>query len=73
MDRDEVDETHDVAPIVFVFKGLIDQVLHDDLQNDIGYDWKSQKQHVLKLVYEDKSSDCQSHGQAKNDKAESDF
>eukprot|EP00353_Schmidingerella_taraikaensis_P012443 CAMPEP_0185575392 /NCGR_PEP_ID=MMETSP0434-20130131/6606_1 /TAXON_ID=626734 ORGANISM="Favella taraikaensis, Strain Fe Narragansett Bay" /NCGR_SAMPLE_ID=MMETSP0434 /ASSEMBLY_ACC=CAM_ASM_000379 /LENGTH=68 /DNA_ID=CAMNT_0028192265 /DNA_START=1525 /DNA_END=1731 /DNA_ORIENTATION=- len=64
MDGDEVDEADDVAPIVFVFERLVDEVLYDDLEEDVGDDREQEQQHVFQFVNEDEACDRRRQRQA---------
>ena len=73
MNRDEVDEAHYISAIVFVLERLVDEILHDDLEQDVGDDRCEQKVQVLQLVDEDEAGDCTGHGHAQDHEAEAYF
>lgn len=47
MNRDEIDEAHNISSIVFVLEWLVDKILNDNLEQDVGNDWHKQQEHVF--------------------------
>ena len=62
VNRDEIDEAHHISSIVFVLEWLVDKILNDDLEQDVGNDWQKQQKHVLELVHEDEGRESYSQG-----------
>ena len=62
MNRDEIDEAHNISSIVFVLEWLVDKILNDNLEQDVGNDWHKQQEHVLKLIEEDEARESYSQG-----------
>ena len=70
MNRDEIDEAHNISSIVFVLEWLVDKILDDDLEQDVGDDWQKQQKHVLELVDEDEGRESYSQSEAEYHEAE---
>ena len=73
MNRDEINEAHNISSIVFVLEWLVDKILDDDLEQDVGDDWQKQQKHVLELVDEDEGRESYSQGEAEYHEAEAYF
>ena len=72
VDGQEVGEGNDVASVVLVLEGLVDQVLHHELEDDERDEWQDQGEDILKFVEEDETGhgDCECKAQPAEGKTE---